>query len=605
MARTGGPRDLIDQTVEAWKARCLLADGSLTQPDRETTWSKENVADLDQRFNGTPLAGTEGGGSFGSKWRQQLSGASADVRLLAAEMLMVHFLFASSVSGKGKLQISEISLEGTGITLDATSVPVRALGQGIGHPGIGFNTRRDLQVGYLINFVLRFKQLDAAQRDGLLGDPWLLGDFADEAPMPIREMRHVLMHLLRPDDFERISSATHKREIVTAFADVLDQAPGDIDQSLLKIRNMLTNYVKPNDPVSKLIDFYHAPLRDVWLSGYAGTGDGASDLESLMWKKQLILYGPPGTSKTYQAREIAETVIRREALKTWKPKKFFSHQSEINEIITTNVEWVQLHPGYGYPEFMRGLQLEGNDTRYRPGLLPTLIDRMNKQQAIDGDQALPFVLVLDEINRTDLSAMFGEAFSLLESDKRGIAVTLPGINQDEERVKLAIPKDLYIIGTMNEIDQSVETLDYALRRRFLWRECPFERDTLLAIIRTRWEHDVPTRTRTEGADEQLERFADRAAAMNDAIAESAELGRAYQIGHTFFADISFFIGTWAATKTTAPPNGTYLWTKSGAPQPAMNDLWDRSLRPLLQQYLSGTDLPDAELTRLRQIFFRP
>ncbi len=230
-------------------------------------------------------------------------------------------------------------------------------------------------------------------------------------------------------------------------------------------------------------------------------------------------------------------------------------------MVRSCVRWIQLHPGYGYEEFIRGLRLDGSATQYEPGALPKIIEEMGAQVLPDGLAPLPFVLVLDEINRTDLSALFGEAFSLIERDKRGEpGAELPGLNVGDPAARLVIPEDLYIIGTMNEIDQSVETLDFALRRRFLWRECPFERDTLLSIVFSRWPDDVGKRWSEEARDPQLERFADRAGALNQAIDDSDELGRAYQVGHTYFADITFFLGTWLSSRKSAPPNGTFLWT---------------------------------------------
>lgn len=607
MARfTEGPRDAIDATVEEWTQRCLLSDASLTQPDRTATWSLANLAELNRRFNDNPLVGDAGGGTFIGKWREQLNGASDELRLLGAEVVLVHFLFVASVTKAGKLAVVEASLEGTGITLDPNSVPVRAMGQRIGHPGIGFNTRRDLQIGYLIDFALRFKSLPEDERTTLLGDPWKLRDFADDTAHPIREMRHVLLHLLRPDEFERISSATHKREIASAFTGLLDStAPDGLDERLLAIHQRLAEYMPSGNTAPKTeIDFYHRPLHGIWESSAGGEGEGAGDLETLRWKKQIILYGPPGTSKTYQARLLAETVIRQAALTEWGPRRFFDHLDLVDELATKNVHWVQLHPGFGYAEFIRGLRLEGDHTRYQPGLLPEVVAYANAQSLPDDLPALPVVLVLDEINRTDLSAMFGEAFSLLESGQRGRAVTLPGINAGEPQATLALPEELYVIGTMNEIDQSVETLDFALRRRFLWRECPFERDTLLEIIAAHWAKDVPKRFRHDDALEQLNRFADRAEALNAVIEQSDELGRAYEIGHTYFADIIFFLGRWLEGRKNRPSNGTYLWTGNGKPQQPLTDLWDRSLRPLLQQYLAGSEIRNEHMRRLASAYFR-
>ncbi|WP_084985906.1 AAA family ATPase [Prescottella equi] len=591
-------RDLIDSTIDRLKARCLLDDKSLLFDDDELTpWALSTIEDLNRRFNGNPLEGQSAGGRFTSKWAEQLSGASTECRVLGAELLLIHFLFPSSVTSQGKIGVIERSLAGTDIKMPVDVDSIRAMGQGIGNPGIGFNTRRDLQVGYLIDFVLRFKRESRERRAALLDSQWDLRDFADDTDHPVREMRHILLHLLRPDAFERISSGTHKREIAAAFADFLPvKPPEDVDERLLHIRGELARYV-PGE-----IDFYMDELRGVWSSTTADGSEGVGDLEALRWKKQIVFYGPPGTSKTWQAAQLAQTLIRRAALEAWGPEAYFTNADVVDAAVRDNVFWLQLHPGYGYEQFIRGLRLEGDVTRYRPGFLPWMVEKLGDQKEVVGDLTpLPGVLVLDEINRTNLSEMLGEAFSLLENGQRGTVRELPGFDHGQEPSVLVIPENLYVIGTMNEIDQSVETLDFALRRRFLWRECPFERDTLLAIVADRWGRDVARFTYDDAAP-QLERFAEQVQALNDAIAESEELGRQFQIGHTYFADIAFFIGAWVQGRSNRPPNGTYLWTSKGKPQPPLLDLWRRSLEPLIEQYLAGSDVRDSELKRFRQVF---
>lgn len=599
MARyIGLERDRIDAAVELWKQQCVLDDGSLLFPDSDRQpWALPVLEELDRRFNGSPREGDSAGGRFASKWADQMSGASEDCRLLGAEIILVHFLFAASVSPQRKIATIAEALDGSGIELPDGGVAIRAMSQSIGHPGIGFNTRRDVQVGYLIDFALRFKRLPVQRRAELLDDPWALRDFADDTALSIREMRHILLHLLRPVEFERTSSSAHKREIAAAFAGLLpESASDDVDKQLLAIRRAIEKLRGTEE-----IDFYLGELRGVW-STTGGDSEGVGDLEALRWKKQIVLYGPPGTSKTWQARQLAEAVIRRAALDGWGPEKYFKNADAVETAVRDNVFWLQLHPGYGYEQFIRGLRLEGDVTRYRAGFLPWVVEQLDQRAAASDLPRLPGVLVLDEINRTNLSEMLGEAFSLLEAGQRGTERELPGFDHDQDPDVLVIPEDLYVIGTMNEIDQSVETLDFALRRRFLWRECPFEADTLLAIIEHRWPEQVAARFPIEDAMPQLERLADRAQALNEAIAASPELGRQFQIGHTYFADIVFFIGQWVRGRKTKPANGTYLWTASGNPQPPLVDLWNRSLEPLIEQYLAGSDIRDDELKQFRDTF---
>jgi len=602
-------RTKIDETVDLWRERCLLADGSLLFPNRDDApWAPATIAELHSRFNENQLDGAEEG-NFLQKWRKQLDGADDSTRIFAAEILLVHFLFATSISGDKKAELIETTLPAE-LALEVSEGPaLDALWHGIGHPGIGFNTRRDVQVAYLIDFSKRLKELPEADRAALLEDRKQLREFADDSPVPIREMRHVLLHLLRPNDFERISSGTHKHEIAEAFKGLLDngESPEDLDERLLSIRGKLEEYL-PKGNTQGQIDFYHPPLHRVWESTNPNTEGDVGDLSALLWKKQIVLYGPPGTSKTFEARELAGTLIRRAALDRWGPSAFFSHQELLEQLLAEdrNLTWIQLHPGYGYEEFVRGLRIEGETTRYRPGTLPQMIER-HENQSLPGDLSpLPTVLVLDEINRTDLSAMLGETFSLLESDSRGRSVPLPGINPDEPEERLAMPEDVYVIGTMNEIDQSVETLDFALRRRFLWRKLPFKREVILTIVEARWERDVFERAGSKYSYEevlpQLETFADRAAELNRLIAHSEELGPAFEVGHTYFADITFFLGGWLSTRSSKPPSGTYLWRAKGGPQPPIHQLWSRSLEPLLEQYLAASDAREQELKRFADAF---
>lgn len=603
MARfTEGDRSKIDQTAERWERTCLLGDESLVFDGRHDVWSPDNVEDLYERFNGNQLAGDAAGGRFVSKWDEQLNGASDDVKLLGAEVLLMHFLFVDSVTRRGKFNVLTRSLEGTGIELPIDAIAVQAMSQGIGHPGIGFNTRRDVQVAYLIDFVRRLKVLSDPERRAVLATESTLREFADDTDWPIREMRHVLLHLLRPEYYERISSGTHKREIAHAFSGLLpDGISDDVDEQLWAIRQELEKYIPGGNTSKGTVDFYYEPLRGVWESSGGATAGGVGDLEALEWKKQIVLYGPPGTSKTWQAESLAKAVIRRAALAQWGPQGYFSNAAAVEAAMDTNIFRLQLHPGFGYEQFIRGLRLEGSVTRYRTGFLPWVVDTLATQQQPGRLEALPGVLILDEINRTNLTEMLGEAFSLLERDQRGKKRELPGFDAGQEPDVLVIPENLYVIGTMNEIDQSVETLDFALRRRFLWRECPFERETLLSIVADRWDRDVQRHSYDDAA-EQLEKFADRAQALNRAIEESDELGRQYQVGHTYFADIAFFLGPWVRARKNRPSKGTYLWTSNGAVQPPLDDLWSRSLEPLLAQYLAGSDVQTEELKAFKRTF---
>ncbi len=120
---------------------------------------------------------------------------------------------------------------------------------------------------------------------------------------------------------------------------------------------------------------------------------------------------------------------------------------------------LQLHPAYSYEDFIRALHISnGGGTEYRAGYLPQLIDDIERQPRAE---RLPHVLILDEMNRTDLSRMLGECFSLLED--RNQTIDLPARDRNGAAMRLRIPDDLFVIGTMNLIDQSIEQIEGQLK----------------------------------------------------------------------------------------------------------------------------------------------
>ena len=170
--------------------------------------------------------------------------------------------------------------------------------------------------------------------------------------------------------------------------------------------------------------------------------------ELLNFKKNIILEGVPGVGKTYIAEKIAEDIVNG--------KK-------------ENIEIIQFHQSYSYEDFIEGLRLtkDGKHFEIYHGILKKICK--TAKEHIDEN----FVLIIDEINRGNISKIFGETFMLIEKDKRitkeqilsgkngKYAVELPYSNE-----KFDIPENIYLIGTMNTIDRSIALFDIALRRRF-------------------------------------------------------------------------------------------------------------------------------------------
>lgn len=193
-------------------------------------------------------------------------------------------------------------------------------------------------------------------------------------------------------------------------------------------------------------------------------------------KKQVIIYGPPGTGKTFWAERACLELASRKAFK----KSF----DEINDIEKTelfgNSDYKGLvrsccfHPSYGYEDFIEGIK-------------PSVIDRQTVFDLKAGifkimcedaknNPAKNYYLLIDEINRGDISRIFGELISIVEAGKRGKGMILPLSGES-----FSVPDNVYIVGTMNTADRSIALLDVALRRRFGFFELMPDYSILAAV----------------------------------------------------------------------------------------------------------------------------
>ena len=226
-------------------------------------------------------------------------------------------------------------------------------------------------------------------------------------------------------------------------------------------------------------------------------------LERLGEKKSLVLQGPPGTGKTWLGRRLGYAVIG----------------TRDRRIAGSRMRVIQFHPSSSYEDFVRGWRPDGN------GQLK-LIDGVFLEAigAARAESDLPFVVVVEEINRGNPAQTFGEMLTLLEKDKR----------REEEAIELAyprhagervfIPDNLYVIGTMNIADRSLALVDLALRRRFAFVTL----ETMLNDLCETWCQE-------EGGLDQdtISDIRHRITELNEEIARDRTLGPQFRIGHSY------------------------------------------------------------------------
>ncbi|MCB0209664.1 MAG: AAA family ATPase [Anaerolineae bacterium] len=258
-----------------------------------------------------------------------------------------------------------------------------------------------------------------------------------------------------------------------------------------------------NPPVSDEITKDPYSLEDLIAAGVFLSEDNLRRiLDRLREKKAIILQGPPGVGKTFIARKLAYALME--------------------EVDNERLEMVQFHQSYSYDDFVRG---------YRPSLeqpgsfcLQDGIFYKFSQKA-SANPEHEYVFIIDEINRGNLSLIFGELLMLIEGDKRGreFAVHLVYKNPDEAR--FYIPDNLHLIGLMNVADRSLAMVDYALRRRFAFM--PLQPQYESALFR-QWllDRSMP--------EEIIDRIISRMSRLNREIKEDPLLGENYQVGHSYF-----------------------------------------------------------------------
>lgn len=212
-------------------------------------------------------------------------------------------------------------------------------------------------------------------------------------------------------------------------------------------------------------------------------------------KENIILQGAPGVGKTFAAKRIAFSMMG------------------IKDV--ERVMMVQFHQSYSYEDFIMGFRPSTDGFELKRGAFYNFC----KKAEIDGDN--DYFFIIDEINRGNLSKIFGELFMLIENDKRGVSLQL--LYSDE---KFSVPKNIYIIGMMNTADRSLAMLDYALRRRFAFFE-----------IKPGFTTDGFREYRMSLENEKFDKLIACVESLNNVISNDESLGDGFCIGHSYFCNL--------------------------------------------------------------------
>lgn len=342
--------------------------------------------------------------------------------------------------------------------------------------------------------------------------------------------------------------------------------------------------------ISEFNDFILSPFLGLSIDILKDMDTVQANANQLEANHNLIMHGAPGTGKTYRSKDIATLLMGCGTYKNLDDAQ--------KDEFYTRYKMVQFHPSYDYTDFVEGLRpiKKGENVGFerKDGVFKAFCKKALKayNEATDKTNAPKYVFVIDEINRGDMSKIFGELFFSIDPGYRGkdgkvdtqyqnlIDIDPETQNEDVFKNGFYVPENVYVIGTMNDIDRSVESMDFAMRRRFAFVEITAEESqSMLTLEAFRKVNDV----NADKAYAEVDELKKRMNALNaEIVSPQIGLSTDYQIGAAYFLKFALY--------ADQEKNQAY------------ESLWNNHLKSVITEYLRGTGDESSKFDKLKAAY---